>query len=186
MATKLSIISNSLLILGHDVLTSLSDSGRVARIAINLYDDIKQDELTSSNWNFAKQKVQLAKLTTDPVDEFSSAYQLPSDLLKLLKITPRTNYRIYGDKLYTNESGVIFADYIANVGEETFPPTFSRMLSMALAADEAIPVREDFATSQLLEQRYIKRRNRAVQADSSQTPQDRIASNPFIAARQGS
>ncbi len=185
MASKIDIISNALLILGHDTINSLSDPGRVVRIAVSLYDDIKEDELTSSNWTFAKQQAQLAKLSVGPIDQFESAYQLPSDLLKVLYITPRVRYKIYGDKLYTNESGAVFINYIANVSETMFTPTFSRMLSMALAVDESIPIREGFTTSQLLEQRYLKRRARATQTDSSQNPQDRIASNPLLAARLG-
>ena len=185
MASKINIISNALLLLGHDTINSLSDPGRVVRIAISLYDDIKQDELASSNWNFAKRKAQLAKLTTAPIDEFSNAYQLPSDLLKVLKIKPMVNYRLYGNQLYTNESGAIYIDYIANVGESEFTPSFSRMLSMALAVDESIPVREGFTTSQILAQRYQQRRNRATFMDSTQSPQDKIASSPFIHARFG-
>lgn len=183
MASKIDIISNALLLLGHDTLQSLSEPGRVARVAINLYDDIKQTELTSSNWTFAKFKVQLSKLTTDPIDEFSSAYQLPADLLKVLWINPRVRYKVYQDQIYTNETGTIFMDYIANVSEARFSSTFSRMLSLSLAVNYGIPIREGITTSQLLETRYIRARHMATQADSSQNPQDRIAQAPFITVR---
>ena len=59
------------------------------------------------------------------------------------------------------------------------------MLALSLAANYAIPIRDGFTTSQLLEQRYSTARARATQADSSQQTQDRIVSNPFIAARNG-
>ena len=66
MSSKIDIISQALLLLGHDTINSLSDPGRVVRVAVSLYDDVKQDELTSSNWSFARFKVQLAQLTTAP------------------------------------------------------------------------------------------------------------------------
>lgn len=185
IASKIDIISRALLLTGHDTINSLTDPGRVVRVAVNLYDDAKETELKSSNWTFATFKAQLAKLTTDPLDEFQSAYQLPSDLLKVIKISPRARYKIYQDQLYTNQSGEIIIDYIANVGEARFTPDFSKMLQYALAYDYGIPIREEFTTVQLLEQRYLRARNRAVQNDSSQAPQDRIVSNPFIAARLG-
>ena len=185
MANKIDIISNALVLLGHDTINSLSDPGRVVRVAVSLYDDIKEDELTSSNWTFAKVQAQLAKLTVGPIDEFENAYQLPSDLLKVLYIRPRVRYKIYGDKLFTNESGSVFINYIANVGEAMFPPSFARMLTFALAIDESIPIREGFTVSEVLDKRYLKHRGRATQADSSQTPQDRLASNPLLAARLG-
>lgn len=185
MASKIDIISRALLLLGHDTINSLNDPGRVVRVAVNLYDDIKETELESSNWTFAKFKAQLAKLTTPPIDEFESAYQLPSDLLKVLKIKPRVNYKIYQDQLYTNETGTIFIDYIANIGEDRFSSSFTRMLELALANNYSIPIKEEVTTSQILEDRYRKARNRALKNDSSQAPQDPIASSPFIAARLG-
>jgi len=185
MASKIDIISQALILLGHDAINSLTDPGRVVRVAASLYDQVKEEELTSSNWSFARFKVQLAQLTTAPIDEFTYAYQLPPDHLKTLFIKPRVRFKKYQDKIYTNANGPIYLDYIANVSESRFDPSFTRMLSLSLAANYAIPIREGFTTSQLLEQRYMKARNRATQADSSQQTQDRIVSNPFIAARYG-
>ena len=170
---------------GHDTINSLNDPGRVVRVAVNLYDDAKEAALTSSNWSFARFKAQLSKLTTDPIDQYESAYQLPSDLLKVLYVLPRVNYKIYQDQVYTNATGALYVDYIANVSEARFSPDFSRYLSYLLAADYGIPIREGFTTSQLLEQRAVKMKNQATQNDSSQAPQDRLASSPFIAARRG-
>lgn len=185
MSSKIDIISQALLLLGHDTINSLSDPGRVVRVAVSLYDDVKQDELTSSNWSFARFKVQLAQLTTAPPDEFTYAYQLPSDCLKVLFIKPRSRYKVYQDQIYTNSNGPLYIDYIANVGEDRFTASFTRMLALSLAANYAIPIRDGFTTSQLLEQRYSAARARATQADSSQQTQDIIVSNPFIAARNG-
>jgi len=185
MATKIEIISRALLLIGHDTLNTLNDKGYPQRVANNLYDDAKQTELSSSNWTFARKKAQLAKLTTDPIDEFDSAYQLPPDLLKVLRVKPGGRYKIYGDQLFTNQSGEIFINYIANVPESKFTPAFTKMFQYALALDYGIPIREGFSVSQLTEQRYAKARRLATQIDSSQEPQDRIRSNPFVAARFG-
>lgn len=186
MASKIDLISRALLLTGHDTINSLSQPGRVARVAINLYDDAKESELKNADWTFAHFKVQLSKLVAEPIDEFESQYQLPSDLLKVIYIKPRVRYKIYeGDKLYTNETGTIFLDYVANVSEARMPGDFSRMLELALASDYGIPIREGFTTSQLLRQRYDIARRRALQNDASQQPLDPIRSNPFIAARFG-
>jgi len=79
----------------------------------------------------------------------------------------------------------VFIIYIANVPEAEFTPAFTKMFQYALALDYGIPIREGFSISQLTEQRYITAQRRATQIDSSQEPQDRIRSNPFIAARFG-
>lgn len=185
MASKIDIISQALILLGHDSINSLTDPGRVVRVAVSLYDQVKEEELTSSNWSFARFKVQLAQLTTAPIDEFTYAYQLPSDYLKAMFINPRARFKIYHDQVYTNAGGPMYLDYIASVGESRFSPSFTRMLSLSLAANYAIPIREGFTTSQLLEQRYNVARNRATQSDSSQQSQDKLVSNPFVSARYG-
>lgn len=174
-----------MLLTGHDTINSLTDPGRVVRVAVNLYDDAKEAELSATNWTFARRKAQLAKLTTDPIDEFESAYQLPPDLLVLRKTKPRMRHKIYGDQLFTNNTGEIFIDYTANVSETVFTPAFTKMFQYALAFDYGIPIREGFTVSQLTEQRYERARRRATQLDSSQEPNDQIASSPFIAARLG-
>ncbi len=125
MSSKIDIISSALLLLGHDTINALTDPGYPNRVAQNTYDNMVQFELTKSNWTFARTKVQLAQLTTDPPDEFDNAYQLPSDKLKVLFIRPRTRYKIYGDQVWTNASGELFLDYIANVSEALWPPSFT-------------------------------------------------------------
>lgn len=183
--SKIDNISGALLLIGHDTINSLNDPGYPVRVAVNLYDDIVQSELTDSNWTFARKKVLLAQLTTDPLDEFDNAFQLPTDMLKVLFIRPRTRYKIYGDELFTNVGGSVFLDYISNVGEAEWTPTFVQMVKYALALNWGIPIKGGFTTTESLQKRYDIRAARARAADSSQNPQDPIRSNPFVAARLG-
>ena len=183
--SKIDNISSALLLIGHDTINSLNDPGYPSRVAVNTYDAIVQTELTKSNWTFARRKVQLAQLTTDPVDEFDNAFQIPADLLKVLFIKPRSRYKIYGKQLYTNSSGEIFLDYIANVGEDEWPPSFNLLIQYALATNWAIPIKEGLNTMDALRTKYIELARIARADDSSQNPQDRIASSPFVTARAG-
>lgn len=183
--SKLDNISSALLLIGHDTLNSLNDPGYPNRVAVNTYDNIVQTEISKSNWTFARVKVQLAQLVTDPVDEFSNAYQLPSDRLRVLFIRPMSRYKIYRDKLFTNVGGTLFLDYIANVGEDEWPPSFTQMIIYALAANWAIPIRDGVTTKKELRAEYTDLARSARADDSSQNPQDRIRSNPFVAARLG-
>jgi len=185
MSSKIDIISGALLLLGHDSINALSDPGYPNRVAQNTYDNMVQTELTKSNWTFARVKVQLAQLTTDPVDEFDNAYQLPSDRLKVLFIRPRTRYKIYRDQIFTNVSGPLFLDYIANVGEAEWPPSFTQLCIYALAANWALPIRDGITTREILRSEYTDLARIARADDSTQNPQDPIRSNPFVAARLG-
>jgi len=183
--SKIDNISSALLLIGHDTLNSLDDPGYPNRVALNTYDNIVQTEISKSNWTFARIKVQLAQITTDPVDEFSNAFQLPSDRLRVLFIRPMSRYKIYRDQLFTNSSGPLFLDYIANVGEDEWPPPFTQMIVYALAANWGIPIRDGVTTREILRAEYTDLARAARADDSSQNPQDRIRSNPFVAARLG-
>lgn len=183
--SKIDNISSALLLIGHDTINSLNDPGYPSRVAVNTYDAIVQAEITKSNWTFARRKVQLAQLTTDPVDEFDNAFQVPSDSLKILFIKPRSRYKIYGNQLYTNISGAVFLDYIANVGEDEWPPSFTLLIQYALATNWAIPIKEGLNTMDALRTKYVELARVARADDSSQNPQDRIASSPFVQARLG-
>ena len=185
MSSKVDIISSALLLLGHDSINSLTDPGYPNRVAQNTYDNMVQFELTKSNWTFARVKVQLGKLVTGPVDEFDNAFQLPADRLKVLFIRPRVRYKIYRDQIFTNASGPMFLDYIANVGEDEWPPSFTHMTILALASNWGLPIREGVITAKVLKENYIEASRTARTVDSTQNPQDPIRSNPFVAARLG-
>ena len=45
------------------------------------------------------------------------------------------NYQIYGDKVYSNSSQALYADYVANVPEDEWPVYFAKMIEYALAMD---------------------------------------------------
>ena len=185
MSSKIDIISSAFLLLGHDTINSLNDPGYTNRVAQNTYDNMVQFELTKSNWTFARVKAQLAQLTTDPIDEFANAFQIPSDRLKILFIRPSSRYKIYRDQIFTNAGGPLFLDYIANVGEDEWPPSFTQVAIFALAANWGIPIREGFTTRAALKEDYAEASRIARADDSTQNPQDPIRSNPFVAARLG-
>ena len=87
MASKIQLISNALILIGDLPITTLVGNSRAQTVANNLYDNIVQNELTKYRWGFAKKKAQLDLTTETPVGtEWQSIYQLPADLLFLIKI----------------------------------------------------------------------------------------------------
>ena len=129
MASKIDLISNALILIGDLPINSLTGNSRAQTVAANLYDNIVKNELSKHRWGFARRKAQLALLTDAPIDnDFSSAYQLPTDLIALIKLTPMLNYQIYGDKVYTNFTQALYCDYIEDVVESEWPVYFSKMI----------------------------------------------------------
>ena len=146
MASKIQLISNALILIGDLPVTSLSGNTRAETVANNLYDNIVQNEISKFRWGFARRQAQLSLTTEVPIGtEWSSIYQLPADMLNLIKLSPSINYQILGDKVYCNYSGSLYCDYIANVSESEWPVYFSKMIEYALAVDFAPSIRDRIA-----------------------------------------
>jgi hypothetical protein len=184
MASKIQLISNALILIGDLPITSLSGNTRGQTVANALYDNIVQNELSKFRWGFARKQAQLSLTSTTPIGtEWQSVYQLPSDMLTLIKVDPSINYQILGDKVYCNYSGNLYCDYIANVAESGWPVYFSKMIEYALAMDFAPSIRDSASAMQLLANQYLNASRMARFTDSQQHPQTPIQDRPFINVR---
>lgn len=184
MASKIDLISNALILIGDNPINTLIGNSRAQTVAANLYDNIVQNELTKHRWGFARRKAQLSLTTDTPLDnDFKSVYQLPSDLLVLIKLNPNTNYQIYGDKVYSNLSQALYCDYVSNVSESEWPIYFSKMIEYALAKDFATSIRDSSSSRGEMTNEYIVASRMARFTDSQQHPQTAIVDKPFINVR---
>jgi len=184
MSSKIQLISNALILIGDLPVTSLDGNERPKVVARNLYDNIVQNELTKYRWGFARRKAQLNLTTEVPVGtEWQSIYQLPADLLVLVKINPGINYQILGDKVYCNSQGALFCDYIANIPEHEWHVYFCKMIEYALGMDFAPSVRDSAISMELLSNQYVNASRMARLTDSQQHPQTPIQDRPFINVR---
>ena len=185
MASKIDLISRALILIGDQPINSLTGNDRRQVVANNLYDGIVQDELSKTTWGFAKRKAQLAKTTDTPIDdEFNTVHQLPSDLLRLIKTRPNTQYQIYGSKIYSNMNDTKFTiDYIANVVESYWPPYFDQVIVYALAVAFAPSIRDSASAAGQLYGQYVEMSRTARNTDAQQHPQYEIAHAPFLEVR---
>ena len=184
MASKINLISNALILIGDNPINTLTGNSRAQQVAANLYDNIVQNELTKHRWGFARRKAQLSLTTEEPLDDdFQSIYQLPSDLLVLIKLNPNVNYQIYGDKVYSNLSQELHCDYIRNVPESEWPIYFAKMIEYALATDFAPSIRDSAASADRMSAQYLNASRMARATDSMQHPQTAIVDKPFIQVR---
>tara|TARA_R110000822_G_scaffold235507_4_gene366341 strand:- start:2181 stop:2738 length:558 start_codon:yes stop_codon:yes gene_type:complete len=184
MATKIDLVSAALVLIGDTPINSLIGNSRSQQVANTLYDSIVNNELTKHRWGFARSKAQLSLTTGTPIDqEWQSIYQLPSDILFLIKLYPSVNYQIYGSKVYTNNTGKLSCDYIYAVPESNWPFYFSKMIEYALAKDFATSIRDSSASRVEMTNEYVIASRMARYTDSQQYPMTPITSNPFVNVR---
>jgi hypothetical protein len=99
MATKIGVVNGALVLIGDTPINSLIGGSRAQQVANTLYDSIVRSELTKHRWGFARVKAQLSLTTEVPIDqEWDSIYQLPSDLLFLIKIYQESDTRFMAIK----------------------------------------------------------------------------------------
>ena len=90
-----------------------------------------------------------------PVADFSHAFQLPGDFLRVLSAGGGGRgrglaYRIHERRLHANAESVTLT-YIFRPDESTFPPFFDQTLIHRLAADFCLPLTESTSRAELLE-----------------------------------
>lgn len=147
--SSLSICSDALILLGAAPISSFTEGTDSAQACDRLYPDLRDNLLSSYEWVWSVKKVSLARLATNPTNEWTYAYQLPGDMLSGVMAVFETNstyqkplrygWEVYGDQLFTNLE-TVYIDYQATVTESKMPNYFVRLLRTAMAAELALVV----------------------------------------------
>lgn len=153
--SNITICNQALNLLGADVISSFSDtSNDAATVCNNIYDTIKKQTLSLYPWSFALTKVQLARSSTTPINEWSYQYDLPATAVSgtplqvynssATRVLPIQNYELLytasGPTIATNESS-IYIDYITSgISEGLMPSYFVQLLVYMMAWHLAEPV----------------------------------------------
>lgn len=180
--TKIRIISDALILLGEKPLSSLNEDRWGATVGSNLFERIYETELQSNRWRFAMKKEMLAQLVDVPLNEWQYAYQIPTDCLLPTGVYPAQPYEIYGDHIYSNAS-TLELDYMFKPEITAVPRYFAQMLTYAMARDMAMPIKESSASFQVMNQKYLEQRARAMYADAQARPNKPIVHSPFTDVR---
>lgn len=177
MAQKIEIISNAMISIGAAPISSLTE-GTEGLVGSALYENTYRGLLASHSWRFATKKTQLARLTETPINEYSYKYQLPSDLVTVVKVDGYTDYEIYGDTIYSNQPE-LYIDYRYRVDETILPDYYVLTLQFLLAAQFAIPITDNSQRAQVYQGLYEDQLRKAKAIDSMSRPQDAIVDSPL-------
>lgn len=169
MATDVQICSNALQLLGDTAIASLSppDDTDAAKLAANLYPQIREWVLRSHNWKCATKRVILAPDAVAPAFDYTYAFSVPDDWLRTLQVGQRgdpVDYQIEGRK-YLCDDAVFYLVYIFNNKvEATFDSMLVHMLTLAMKAAMAYPITKStsMATTCMQELQMELKRTRAV------------------------
>ena len=184
MASDIDNASNALLMLGADAITSFDDPGAGAEVAKSLYEPILKAMLTRTYWRFTIKKQTLNLLSQTPENDFQFAHKIPTDSLKILKVDPNGFYKIYEDKIFSNQN-ILVADYVFRPDTSSFPAYFTLAFTYKLASEFSLSVTDNENKNAIYEEKFRLAMAEAYAADAQQNPQTPIVDQPFTDVRFG-
>ncbi len=105
LASKVSIISQALFLLGRDPISTLDTTNKLHTGASQRYDVVVPSMLTQTHWKHAGKTAVLDKLTDEsPINEWTNVFQLPNkaEMLVAYRVVPANyRYEIIQDKTQT-------------------------------------------------------------------------------------
>lgn len=191
MASVVDICNSALNLLGASTISALTDDSKNARLCNQRYEPIRNRVFRSHAWNCLHKRVQLAQNSTAPVVEYTYAYALPSDCLRVLKVHNGTtdsiasaiDYKLEGRNIVTDE-GTIYLIYIALVTDPNeYDVYLQESISHQLAADIAYAVTNNATLANNYMTRADERLREARFIDATENSLGTIESSEFTDAR---
>jgi len=191
MASVVDMCNSALNLLGASTISALTDDSKNARLCNQRYDSVRNRVFRSHAWNCLHKRVQLAQNSTAPVIEYTYAYALPSDCLRVLKVHNGTtdsiasaiDYKLEGRNIVTDE-GTIYLIYIAlDTDPNNYDTYLQESISHQLAADLAYAVTNNATLAEKYMTRADERLREARFIDATENSLGTIESSEFTDAR---
>jgi hypothetical protein len=165
--------------LGAASILSLTDNGREARQCSIAFDSNRRSELRKYRWNFAITRAVLAPDSVAPTFDYTYAFTLPSDCLRIL--LPRDadlDWVLEGRKILTNLGPVLNLRYIADITDTTlWDSAFYDMVAISMAIDMCEALTNSTSKKATLDREYedcrnCARLNNSFEQMSAEAPDD--------------
>lgn len=163
------ICNNALILIGQVLITSMTEDSKAARTCNFYYNIARKAVLRSHPWNFAIKRKKLASLPDAPVFDFTYAFQLPSDALRILNTNDKNDtWRIEGQTLVSYSSSVEVL-YIADITQTgLFDDMFDEALAARIALAIAMPLADSRTIRSDMKELYKERMTEARSADGQE------------------
>lgn len=174
MATKVSICSNALLIIGDKTINDLADESPRARACANLYDNARDAILRMRPWNSCIKRVVLSPDATSPAFGWAYAFVLPVDFIRCISITKDgsfSDFRIEGSRILCDENAV----YLKYVFRNDEPPTYDAGLINCITLSMAKALSYQLSDNASLRQEIDAELKTAIRSAASADGQERVS-----------
>lgn len=188
MATRVSICSNALLLLGAKTINSLDEGTDRASLASNLYDNVRDSLLRSHPWNCAVKRVILAPDTETPAFDYTAQFTLPGDWLKTISVGPdgyEVDYKHESGKVLANGTSLALRYISRNDNEATWDSMLVHAMELKMAAEMAYPITGSASMADLMNGKLLQHLKAARAVDGQDDPPQTLGDFRLLNARFG-
>ncbi len=188
MATRVSICSNALLLLGAKTINSLDEGTDRASLASNLYDSVRDSLLRSHPWNCAVKRVILAPDTETPAFDYTAQFTLPGDWLKTISVGPdgyEVDYKHESGKILANGTSLALRYISRNDNEATWDSMLVHAMELKMAAEMAYPITGSASMADLMNGKLLQHLKAARAVDGQDDPPQTLGDFRLLNARFG-
>ena len=171
--TKESLVSQALVLLGADSISSFAEESNESDVASQFYETTIASLLCVHNWTFATRQAKLSQNTVAPILAYKYSYHLPTDLLQMRYLfseynsLPVLDWKRVGKFIQTDLSPA-FSEYTYRVLEADLPAFFIPLAKYSLALAMNMVITRDKANQQLLNSEFEILLSRSQITDNSQ------------------
>ena len=175
-------------------ITSRTDGSKNANVANDIFEEVRDELMRSSNWKFARKLAILARSATAPAYQYDYAYPLPNDWIRTVEVHDNDAGTGNVDFVEAEVAGVgsiltsvenVYIEYIYKVTDTNrMDPLFRTALSYALASN--MPGISNISANawDALENKATRRLNKAKSTDALGSPPPLRPTGSWATARQ--
>lgn len=197
MAAEVDIYNQALIAINVDPILSFDGPEKPNKLGKFLYPILRDQETAKFLWNHAIERAQQPATGLDPIYGYAFKIGFPIDLLRLLEVESQRlvpsirsvgnldfgAYKVEGRFILTNEAPVNIK-YIRRVTDSTtFSTMYIEALQARIAAEIAIPLRNDLKLADAMRARYERIAATARFSDATEDAPVRLDSDDLLISR---
>lgn len=155
--TEVGIANSALVKVGGDVIQSLTQDIKQARLINTIFPFHRDNVLRAHPWNFAVRRVTINPNGVVPDSEFDFTYDIPADCLRVLNTPDNASIQWVVEEnrtLLTNESTLKIRYIFRNTDPTTWDSCFAEAFAWRLASEIAFNLSDNESLSEKCLKRY--------------------------------
>ncbi len=183
------ICNRALAALGEDLIVALTDNTKRAILCNLHYDPVRREVLRSNPWRFARGQANLAAGTANPLFDWSYAFPLPADFIRMYNESHDQNdvpaFQVFGAAIYADDDPPLGIIYIRDVTDPTqFDALFVTLLALELALAICEPLTQSAAKKVDIKQQIADARSASWLATSQEASSKEWDEDIWLRARR--